>query len=160
MNRVFQTIAASLVFLLLVGCGVKKYPTIPPGAPVNVGIVSMSLKPQHPLPGERWRAAMVVKNHQKKDMIKDIGYIMRIPEKNMEIGRGDIGKMVPDDCLTITSDDVQLPPGKYQVEAVLYMPTGYQVTGNPIRAVMTVSDWSNSRSPRRPALLPIQALLD
>lgn len=139
MNRVFQTIAAALVFSSLVGCGVKKYPTIPPGAPVKVGIVSMHLKPQHPLPGERWRAVMVVANHDKKNMIKDVGYVMRIPDKNLEIGRGHIGKMVPDTVLSISSDDVQLPPGTYKIEGILYMPVSYPQSGNPHRVVMTVT---------------------
>lgn len=139
MNRVFQTIAAALVFSLLVGCGVKKYPTVPPGAPVDIGILSMHLKPQHPLPGERWRAVMVVKNHDKENMIKDIGYVMRIPERNLEIGRGHIGKMVPDTVLSISSDDVQLPAGTYKIEAVLYLPNAYPQKGNRHRLVMTVS---------------------
>ncbi|MGZ4963548.1 MAG: hypothetical protein ACXWBP_01805 [Limisphaerales bacterium] len=137
MKRVFQTLAAVFVVALFVGC-VRQYPTTPPGAPVNIGIVDMHLKPQHPLPGERWRAVMIVENHTQ-EMAEDIGYMMRIPERNLEIGRGHIGKILPEDVLSISSDDVQLPAGHYQVEAVLYLPVSYPQSGTPCRRVMTVT---------------------
>lgn len=138
MNRVFQTIAATVfVGSLLAGCGVKSYPTAPPGAAVDIGIAELHLKPQHPLPGERWRAVMVVQSHDSR-MAKDIGYIIRIPQRNMEIGRGHIGKILPMDRLEISSDDVQLPPGKYQIEGRLYLPNCYPQSGTRSRVVMTV----------------------
>jgi hypothetical protein len=136
MNRAFY-LAAALIVSLFVGC-VRQYPTTPPGAPVNVGIVSMHLKPQRPLPGERWRATMLVENRQP-EMAKDISYVIRIPERNLEIGRGRIGKILPEDSLTITSDDVQLPPGKYQIEGILYLPRSYPQSGNQTRVVETVT---------------------
>lgn len=138
MKRVFQSLAVALFVCLFVGC-VRQYPTAPPGAPVDVGIVSMHLKPQHPLPAERWRAVMVVRNKDKEVMAKDIGYLMRIPGRNLEIGRGNIGKILPDDSLSISSDDVQLPAGRYKIEAVLYLPVSYPQCGTPSRIEMTVS---------------------
>ena len=138
MNRAFQTIAAALVLSFLAGCGVKKYPTAPPGAAVDVGISSIHLRPQHPLPGEKWRAVLVIKSNDR-NMAKDIGYLIRIPARNLEIGRGHIGKILPGDCLEISSDDVQLPPAKYQIEAQLYLPTTYPQSGNACRVVMTVT---------------------
>lgn len=137
MKRLIQTFAVTLVVTLFAGC-VRQYPTIPPGAPVDIGIASMHLKPQHPLPGERWRAVMVVQNHTEL-MAEDIGYIMRIPSRNLEIGRGHIGKILPLDELSISSDDIQLPPGKYQIEALLYLPQCFPQSGTPRRVVMTVS---------------------
>ena len=138
MKWLFQTFAAALVLSMLAGCGVKNYPTAPPGAAVDVGIASIHLQPQHPLPGERWRAVMVVKSNDK-NMAKDIGYLMRIPERNLEIGRGHIGKILPEDVLEVSSDDVQLPPGKYQIEGRLYLPTTYPQSGSASRVVMTVT---------------------
>ncbi|MDB6058472.1 MAG: hypothetical protein JWO95_2316 [Verrucomicrobiales bacterium] len=137
MNRVFQTLAFALIVSLFAGC-VRQYPTTPPGAPVNLGIVSMHLKPQRPLPGERWRATMLVENRQD-EMAQDIAYVIRIPERNLEIGRGRIGKILPNDSLTITSDDVQLPPGRYQIEGTLYLPRSYPQSGNQTRVVETVT---------------------
>jgi hypothetical protein len=138
MNRVFHSIAAALVVSMFAGCGVKSYPTAPAGAAVDVGISSIHLRPQHPLPGEKWRAVLVIKSNDK-NMAKDIGYLMRIPARNLEIGRGHIGKILPGDCLEISSDDVQLPPGKYQIEGQLYLPTTFPQSGSPSRVVMTVT---------------------
>jgi len=81
---------------------------------------------------------MVVQNHTEL-MAEDIGYIMRIPSRNLEIGRGHIGKILPLDELSISSDDIQLPPGKYQIEALLYLPQCFPQSGTPRRVVMTVS---------------------
>jgi hypothetical protein len=137
MKRFFQTLAATLVVSMFAGCGVKSYPTAPAGAGVDVGIASIHLKPQHPLPGEAWRAVMEIQSHDK-NMAEDIGYIMSIPERNLEIGRGHIGKILPGDYLEISSDDVHLPPGKYQIEGRLYLPNCYPQSGTPSRVVMTV----------------------
>lgn len=138
MKRFVQTIAATLVLSMFAGCGVKSYPTTPAGCAVDVGISSIHLRPQHPLPGERWRAVMVVASNDR-NMAKDIGYTMRIPERNLEIGRGHIGKILPHDTLEISSDDVQLPPGKYQIEARLFLPRAYPQSGSTSRVVMTVT---------------------
>jgi hypothetical protein len=138
MKRLFQTFAATLVLSMFVGCGVKSYPTAPAGAAVDVGIASIHLRPQHPLPGEPWRAVLVIKSNDK-NMAKDIGYLIRIPERNLEIGRGHIGKILPEDTLEISSDDVRLPPGKYQIEGRLYLPTTYPQSGNACRVLMTVT---------------------
>jgi hypothetical protein len=135
MNRISQALAAAFLLSLFAGC--RTLPVIPPGEPVDVRIVSMRMKPQHPLPGERWRAVMVVVNHSDA-IAKDIAYIFRIPDRNLEIGRGHIGKMLKESTLDVSSDDVQLPAGEYRVEAQIFLPTREPQCVKPTSAMMTV----------------------
>jgi hypothetical protein len=137
MNRVLQTFVAAWVVSLLAGCAYHFPPAAPPGVPVDVQIHGMYIKPQNPLPGDRWRAVMTVVNHSGLTA-QDVSYAVTIPEKRLEIGRGYINRILPGDDLNISSDDVMLPPGEYHVEGRLYLPTRNPQSGNPQMVSMTV----------------------
>jgi hypothetical protein len=137
MNRLFQTLAVASLVSLFVGCA-HELPVASPGGRVDVRITSMHMKPQHVLPGEKWRAVMDVVNGSPI-VAEDVAYMIRIPGRNLEIGRGRIGRILPGDTLHISSDDVVLPPGEYRVEGRLFPPSRAQQSGTPNTIVMTVT---------------------
>jgi predicted small lipoprotein YifL len=137
MKRVFQTLAVAGLLSLVAGCA-HRHPVAAPGAAVDVRIVSMQLKPQHPLPGDKWRAVMTVVNNDKEFAVDDIAYTFVLPDRHEEIGRGYIGKILPGDTLNVSSDDVMLPAGRYRIEARIYPPARNQQSGTPITRVMDV----------------------
>ncbi len=98
----------------------------------------MHVKPQHVLPGEKWRAIMDVVNGSPV-VAEDVAYALSIPGRNLEIGRGRIGRILPGDTLHISSDDVHLPPGEYRVEGRLFLPQRSMQSGSPTTGTMTVT---------------------
>jgi hypothetical protein len=137
MKPVFQTLAATVSLLFVAGCA-HHHPIAAPDTAVDLRIVSIQLKPLHPLPGDKWRAVMTVVNRDAAFAVDDIAYTFTLPDRHEEIGRGYIGKILPGDSLNISSDDVLLPAGRYRIEARLYPPLANQQSGTPVTRTMDV----------------------
>jgi hypothetical protein len=134
-NRAIQGSVTALLLLLAAGCA-HHVKMAAPGEPIDIHIVSVYARPEHPLPNDKWRAIMKVVNNSDIGA-RNIAYIFRLPDRNEEIGRGYIGKIFPGGTLTISSEDVRMPKGEYRIEAEIVLPAAK--SGAPMKMVSTVN---------------------